>query len=95
MSEATIDFFWEDPDVSWVIAGIYSVMDHNDEAIRWLERAIDHGSINYPLFAELDPFYENIRSDERFQKLMEKIKPEWEHFEVGIDLSGLPPASDD
>jgi serine/threonine protein kinase len=95
MSETTTGFFWEDPDVSWLIAGIYSVMDHSDEAIRWLEHAIDRGSINYPLFAGLDPFYENLRRDDRFQKLMDKIKPEWERFEVGIDLSSLPPASDD
>jgi hypothetical protein len=69
-------------------------MDRRDEAIRWLERAIDRGSINYPLFAEKDPFYENLRGDERFEMLMDRIRPEWERFEVGIDLSSLPPASD-
>ena len=95
MSESTKTFFWEDPDVSWLIAGIYSVMDDNDEAIRWLERAVERGSINYPLFAELDPFYENLRGDVRFEEIMAEIKPKWEQFEVGIDLSGLPPAGDD
>jgi tetratricopeptide (TPR) repeat protein len=94
LSEVTRVFLWEDPDVPWLMGGIYSVMDRRDEAIRWLERAIDRGSINYPLFAEKDPFYENLRDDERFEMLMERIRPEWERFEVGIDLSSLPPASD-
>ena len=95
LSEVTRVFLWEDPDVPWLMGGIYSVMDRRDEAIRWLERAIDRGSINYPLFAEKDPFYENLRDDERFEMLMERIKPKWQQFEVGIDLSDLPSAGDD
>jgi hypothetical protein len=34
------------------------------------------------LFAEHDPFLEKIRAEERFKKLMERVKHEWEHFEV-------------
>jgi len=95
LSDSSKDFLWNDPDVAWVVAGICSVMDEREEALRWLERAIDHGSINYPLFAEDDPFYENLRGDKRFQRLMDRIKPEWERFQVGIDVSGLPPVSDE
>lgn len=29
----------------------------------------------------LDPFLANIRGEERFKKLMERVKYEWEHFE--------------
>jgi non-specific serine/threonine protein kinase len=93
LSDGLKHYLWVDPDLPWMTAGLYAVMNDKDEALRWLERAIDRGWINYPLFAEKDPFYENIRGDERFQKLMDRIKPEWERFEVGIDLSGLPPAS--
>ena len=32
--------------------------------------------------ATLDPWLANIRGDARFQKLMERVKYEWEHFEV-------------
>jgi hypothetical protein len=28
-----------------------------------------------------DPFLANIRGEERFKKLMERVKYEWEHFE--------------
>jgi len=95
LSDRVRRYLWSDPDLPWLAAGLYSVMDEKDEALRWLERAIERGWINYPLFAEQDPFFENIRGDKRFQKLMDRIKPQWEQFGVGIDLSHLPPASDD
>ena len=53
-----------------------------EEALKWLEHNINHGMINYPLLNELDPFLENIRGEERFKKLMARIKTEWENFEV-------------
>jgi len=32
--------------------------------------------------AEKDPFLINPRGEERFQKLLERVKKEWEEFEV-------------
>ena len=32
--------------------------------------------------AKNDPFLENIRGEPRFKKLMERVKREWENFEV-------------
>jgi len=32
--------------------------------------------------ADIDPFLANIRGEPRFQKLMQRVKYEWEHFEV-------------
>jgi hypothetical protein len=43
---------------------------------------LEIGAINYPFLATLDPWLANIRGDARFQKLMERVKYEWEHFEV-------------
>jgi len=31
---------------------------------------------------EHDPFLVNIRGEEHFKKLMERVKHEWEHFEA-------------
>jgi hypothetical protein len=42
---------------------------------------VNLGMINYPLMNGLDPFLANIRGEERFKKLMERVKYEWEHFE--------------
>jgi non-specific serine/threonine protein kinase len=52
------------------------------EALDWLENAVHKGFINYPFISEHDPFLKNIRSEPRFKKLMERVKREWENFEV-------------
>ena len=64
------------------LAGIFTLLGEEKEALDWLENAVNRGFINYPLLAEKDPWLANIRSEERFQKLMERVKYEWEHFEV-------------
>jgi len=67
---------------SYHIATIYSYLEEKEQALKWLENAVNQGFINYPLLAETDPFLENIRSEERFKKLMERVKYQWENFEV-------------
>jgi non-specific serine/threonine protein kinase len=73
---------WNDPDLPWFWAGLYALINEKEKAMDWLERAADPGFINYPLIAEQDPFLENIRGEPRFKKLMERVKHEWENFEV-------------
>ena len=75
------EFFWNDPEVPWFGASLFALVDEKEEAMRWLEHSVDRGWINYPVFAERNPFFANIRSEERFKKLMERVKYEWEHFE--------------
>jgi non-specific serine/threonine protein kinase len=64
------------------LAGIFSLTGAKKEALDWLENAIDGGFINYPLLSEKDLFLENIRGEDRFKKLMKRMKKEWENFEV-------------
>ena len=42
---------------------------------------MNRGFINYPYMTELDPLIAKFRSDTRFQKLMVRVKDEWERFE--------------
>jgi len=63
------------------LAGILALLGEKNEALDWLQNAIDRGFINYPLLAEKDPLLANIRGEERFKKLMKRVKYEWEHFE--------------
>jgi tetratricopeptide (TPR) repeat protein len=63
------------------MAESYALINEKNEAIDWLENGVKWGFINYPFLAEYDPFLANIRSEPRFQKLMERVKYEWEHFE--------------
>ena len=82
LSEEAKKYVWNDPESPWLGASIYALLNEKEEAFLWLEHAIDRGWINYPLFAERNPFFANIRGEERFKKLMERVKYEWEHFEV-------------
>jgi len=58
-----------------------ALIGEKERAIDWLEQDVNLGMSNYPLMNELDPFLANIRGEERFKKLMERVKYEWEHFE--------------
>jgi hypothetical protein len=40
------------------------------------------GFINYPFLSEYNFTLDNIRNEERFIRLMEKVKNEWETLEV-------------
>jgi serine/threonine protein kinase len=59
-----------------------ALIGEKELALECLELDVNLGMSNYPLMIELDPFLENIRGEERFRKLMERVKYEWEHFEV-------------
>ncbi|MCP4724948.1 MAG: hypothetical protein GY863_07930 [bacterium] len=67
---------------SHYVAAFFALLEEKDDAMNWLENAVDRGFINYPFLNEYDPFLENIRGEERFKKLMERVKHEWENFEV-------------
>jgi TolB-like protein len=70
-----------DPQYSWQIASFYALAGEKVKALDWLENAVDRGFINYPFLAEYDPFLESIRNEDRFQRLMERVRYEWEHFD--------------
>jgi tetratricopeptide (TPR) repeat protein len=59
-----------------------ALIGEKEQALDCLELDVNLGMINYPLMNERDPFLANIRGEERFKKLMERVKYEWEHFEV-------------
>ena len=67
---------------SLFFAETYAMINHKEEALIWLENSINHGFINYHFLCIHDPFLENIRGEERFKKLMERVRYEWENFEV-------------
>jgi serine/threonine protein kinase len=70
------DFEW-----SYNVASKLSLLGATDEALDWLENAINRGFINYP-YIQCDPFLDNVRDEERFKELAERAKYEWQHFEV-------------
>ncbi len=81
-SEEDLAYAWNDHFYTWHLAYGFALLDEKSEALKWLERTVDLGFINYPLFTEIDPFLENIRETKEFKKLMERVKYEWESFIV-------------
>lgn len=67
---------------SWHMGAVYSYINERDKSLEWLENAINRGFINYQMLNEYDPLLKNIRDDERFKRLMARVKFEWENFEV-------------
>ncbi len=71
-----------DEQFSWEVAASYALIKEDDEGMRWLENAVNRGFINYPFLGEYDPFLENLRGKPPFKKLMDRVKHEWDNFEV-------------
>jgi hypothetical protein len=65
-----------------LLAGAYARAGDIDNAIRWLEVAVDRGFINHPFLTRVDPSLDNLRGEPRFQQLMEVVRERWQRFEV-------------
>jgi protein kinase/serine/threonine-protein kinase len=63
----------EHPGVPYEIAVINSIQGKKAEAYKWLEKAIDAGWRRYACSLK-DPLLENLHNDDRFKKMMEKVK---------------------
>jgi serine/threonine protein kinase/tetratricopeptide (TPR) repeat protein len=59
-----------------------ALIGEKEMALDCLELDVNLGMSNYPLMSELDPFLANIRGEERFAKLIARVKDEWDRFEV-------------
>jgi len=64
------------------MAAFYSYIGEKDKSLEWLENAVDRGFINYPFLNEYDKLLNNVRGEEQFKKLMERVKYEWETFKL-------------
>jgi hypothetical protein len=64
------------------LAECYALINEKEEAITFIEHGVRWGFINYPYLNEDDILLDNVRNEPRFKKLMERVKHEWENFEV-------------
>jgi hypothetical protein len=71
-----------DAEVPWLLASAHAAVGAKNEALLWLDRAIDRGMINYRFLSEHDRYLNNLRRDARFRELMGRAKREWERFAV-------------
>jgi non-specific serine/threonine protein kinase len=70
-----------DPLFSYYMARIYAMVDKRQQALDWLDNAVNRGFINYPLLSKYDLVLTSLHSEPRFQKLMVRVKEEWKDFE--------------
>jgi serine/threonine protein kinase/tetratricopeptide (TPR) repeat protein len=79
------------------IADGYSLIGRNDDALRWIRIAMNHGFTNYPFLAKYDPLLANVRSDPRFPELMREVKARWEALarDLPQPLRAVAPLRDD
>jgi TolB-like protein len=75
---------WAEKDVnySYGMAHCFALIGEKEKAIDWLEISVNSGGINYPNLNEYDPLLKNLRDEERFKKLMVRVKYEWENFKL-------------
>lgn len=64
------------------MGSLYSFLNDSVKSLEWLENSVNKGFINYPMLNEYDLLLDNIRGEERYKKLMLRVKTEWENFEV-------------
>ncbi len=63
----------EDPDILVDMAEVNAVLGKKAEACELLQKAIDAGWRNYR-YAEVVPFFENLRDEDRFKQMMASVK---------------------
>lgn len=71
-----------DAEIPWALAAAHAAVDLREDALFWLERAIDGGMINYPFLAGHDRYLDSLRGDPRFERAMARARMAWEQFET-------------
>lgn len=74
---------WARHDLEWSlhVAQTYAVLGRSQDSLDWLEHAVDSGFMNFP-FLTRDRLLDSVRGTERFERLMERAKREWEAFDA-------------
>ena len=69
-----IDAKPQDPQAAYNAARVYARLGDNDQALTWLNKAIDLGYDRFD-YLSLDPSLVNLKKDPRFLKLLEERRP--------------------
>jgi serine/threonine protein kinase len=72
----------QDPQYSYFIAVLFALFKEQGQTLRWLENARDRGFLNYPLLSKHDPFISQFNKDPDFCLFLQRIKQEWESFDL-------------
>ena len=70
---AAVDATPDDPGPHYNLAGVYTLLNRKDDALASLERDLALGDHDFR-YLQLDPWFESMRHDPRFQDLLERMK---------------------
>ena len=65
------------------IAAIYAGLDKNDEAILYLEKAVQSGLLDYKML-ETNPLFENIQKLDSFKKMKDQVQSKAEKIQKEV-----------
>jgi TolB-like protein/Flp pilus assembly protein TadD len=71
-----------DAEIPWILGTAHAAVGAEDEALYWLEWAIDRGMINYPFLSRHDPYLDALRGDPRFVRVLDHARREWDRLDV-------------
>jgi TolB-like protein/regulator of sirC expression with transglutaminase-like and TPR domain len=73
---------WWDDLFCWWSANCFALVGEREASLDFLERAVALGIINYPFLAQHEACLTSVRSEPRFDRLMEHVRKAWEVFEA-------------
>jgi non-specific serine/threonine protein kinase len=73
MTPELADVFRLDPQYAWLVADGYAIAGDPEQALAWVEKAVNNGLLNYALLDSVDPYLRVIRDDPRFQALLATV----------------------
>jgi eukaryotic-like serine/threonine-protein kinase len=73
-----------DPDFALFVADAFAALGAVDDALEWLDNAVERGFANYPYLAQHDPFMARLRDEPRFVGILERCRMEWKRFKCVI-----------
>jgi TolB-like protein/predicted Zn-dependent protease len=75
-----------DGDYAYYLGGIYALLGKREPALRWLERTVVLGNMNYPWF-ERDKNFDSLRGDPEYQTIMAGVRQRWEAYKKEFDVA--------
>lgn len=63
-----------------IAADGFALLGFEDEAVRWLRRAVEMGYLHWPNMAESAVFLESLRGTSACQGLLDEVRPRWERL---------------
>ncbi|HEX3558881.1 MAG TPA: tetratricopeptide repeat protein [Pyrinomonadaceae bacterium] len=93
LTERVRDAAEADHDIAYWLATAHAMLGDRDDALHWLERAVELGNENRTWF-ESDPNWERLRTDARFRELMGRLEAAEQRQHLGDREKSLTESPD-